>query len=123
MKALVVDDSRVIRTILRRTLTALGFDVADAGDGLLGLAEIDKSGPFDLVLVDWNMPVMTGIELISAIRNRPELDRMLIMMVTSESDLTQVERALSAGADEYLMKPFNDDAVKEKLALLGLLTH
>jgi two-component system chemotaxis response regulator CheY len=121
LKALVVDDSRVIRTILKRTLTAIGFEVKEAADGALALTEIADSGPFDLAVVDWNMPNMTGIELVAAVRGRSELDRMLIMMVTSESEVSQVERALAAGADEYLMKPFTDEALREKLVLLGLV--
>jgi two-component system chemotaxis response regulator CheY len=119
MKALVVDDSRATRTILKRSLANAGFEVVEAGDGKQALDELAKTGPLDLALVDWNMPVMTGYELICEVRARRDLDRMAIMMVTTESEATQVQRALDAGANEYVMKPFTDDVLKEKLLLLG----
>lgn len=120
MKALVVDDSRATRTILRHALTQEGFEVIEAGDGRQALNELGKAGPVDLALVDWNMPVMTGYELICEVRARKDLDRMAIMMVTTETESEQVQRALDAGANEYVMKPFTPDVLKEKLLLLGL---
>ena len=119
MRAIVIDDSRAMRTILRRALTDAGFEVVEAGDGREALERIAASGPIDLALVDWNMPVMTGYELIREVRSRSELDRMAIMMVTTETEVEQVQRALAAGANEYVMKPFNADALREKLLLLG----
>lgn len=119
MKALVVDDSRATRTILRRALAAQGFEVLEAGDGRAALTELEKAGPLDLALVDWNMPIMTGYELICEVRSRRELDRMAIMMVTTETEISQMQKALDAGANEYVMKPFTDDVLREKLLLLG----
>lgn len=120
MKAIVVDDSRATRTILKRALVREGFEVFEAGDGRLALEELAKTGPLDLALVDWNMPVMTGYELIREVRAQPHLDRMAIMMVTTETESSQVARALDAGANEYVMKPFTEDMLREKLLLLGL---
>ncbi|MBK7859253.1 MAG: response regulator [Archangiaceae bacterium] len=120
MKAMVVDDSRATRMILKRALSSQGFEVVEAADGRAALDELTKTGPVDLALVDWNMPVMTGYELICEVRARRELDRMAIMMVTTETEATQVQRALDAGANEYVMKPFTEDVLKEKLLLLGM---
>ncbi len=120
MKAIVVDDSRATRTLLKRALTAEGFDVIEAGDGKQALDTLEKSDHVDLALVDWNMPVMTGYELIVALRAKPEHSSMAIMMVTTETESAQVQRALDAGANEYVMKPFSEDVLREKLMLLGL---
>lgn len=119
MKAMIVDDSRATRTILRRALVEQGFEVSEAGDGRQAIDELDRSGPVDIALVDWNMPVMTGYELIREIRGRRALDRMAIMMVTTETEASQVQLALDAGANEYVMKPFTADVLREKLLLLG----
>jgi two-component system, chemotaxis family, chemotaxis protein CheY len=120
LKAIVVDDSRATRTILKRALTREGFEVVEAGDGRQALEELEKTGPLDLALVDWNMPVMTGYELIREVRSRAVLNGMAIMMVTTETESSQVQKALEAGANEYVMKPFTDDILREKLLLLGL---
>ncbi|MEZ4221952.1 MAG: response regulator [Polyangiaceae bacterium] len=120
MKAIVVDDSRAMRTILKRVLTKVGFDVIEAGQGQEALQELEKSGPLDLALVDWNMPVMTGYEFLREIRGRAQFNPMAIMMVTTETEISQVQRALDAGANEYVMKPFTEDVLREKLMLLGL---
>ncbi len=120
MKAIVVDDSRAMRTILRNALTHHGFEVVEAGDGRQALDQLEKTGAVDLALIDWNMPVMTGIELIGALRSRRDMDGMSIMMVTTETEAPQVQKAMDAGANEYVMKPFTEDVLKEKLMLLGL---
>ena len=120
MRALVVDDSRTMRMMLRRSLMQMGYEVIEAGDGQQALDQIEKSGAPDLALVDWNMPVMTGYELILEVRARRELDSMVIIMVTSETEATQVQRALDAGANEFVMKPFTEQALREKMGLLGI---
>jgi two-component system, chemotaxis family, chemotaxis protein CheY len=120
VKAIVVDDSRATRTILKRALTQQGFEVVEAGDGRQALTELEKTGPLDLALVDWNMPVMTGYELVCEVRARASMNRMAIMMVTTETEISQIQKALDAGANEYVMKPFTEDVLKEKLLLLGL---
>ena len=106
--------------ILKSALKEEGFEVFEAGDGRQALEELKKIGVADLALVDWNMPVMTGYELICEVRANKAFDRMAIMMVTTESEASQVQRALDAGANEYVMKPFTADVLREKLLMLGL---
>jgi two-component system chemotaxis response regulator CheY len=121
MLALVVDDSRAMRMVLRRIVSGLGFDVVEAGNGQEAL-DVVEAGPVpDIALVDWNMPVMDGLEFVTAVRSRPELRGVTLMMVTTESEHGQIVRALAAGAHEYVIKPFTPDAIAEKLALLGLV--
>jgi two-component system, chemotaxis family, chemotaxis protein CheY len=120
VKAIVIDDSRAMRTILKGALARQGFDVVEAGDGREALDQLEQMGAVELALIDWNMPVMTGIELIDLLRARRDMDRMAIMMVTTETEFSQVQRAMDAGANEYVMKPFTDSVLKEKLMLLGL---
>lgn len=121
MRALVVDDSRAMRLILGRVLRERGCDVVEAGDGQEALVALSTGEVPDVALVDWNMPVMNGLELVQAVRRDPALQGMRLVMVTTESESSQVIRALEAGADEYLFKPFTPDAVVDKLAMLGLL--
>jgi two-component system, chemotaxis family, chemotaxis protein CheY len=121
MLALVVDDSRAMRSILTRLLTGLGFDVAQAGDGAEALSVLDAGTRPDVILVDWNMPVMDGLTFIKNVRARDELRDISLMMVTTESEQGQIVRALAAGAHEYVIKPFTDEVIAEKLALLGLV--
>ena len=118
-RALVVDDSRATRALLRRLLASFGFDVAEAGDGLEALHRLDADVP-DVVLVDWNMPVMDGLAFIKAVRAQQALERLLVLMVTSEGDPAHVARALIAGADEYATKPLTRETLAEKLELIGL---
>lgn len=121
MLALVVDDSRAMRSILTRLLSGLGFDVAQAGDGAEALQVLDAGTRPDVVLVDWNMPVMDGLTFIKTVRGREEYRDISLMMVTTESEQGQIVRALAAGAHEYVIKPFTDEVIAEKLALLGLV--
>jgi two-component system, chemotaxis family, chemotaxis protein CheY len=121
VRALVIDDSRAMRRIVSSTLEKLGFEVTQAGHGREGLDVLSGGWVPDLVTVDWNMPVMDGLQFVSAVRQNPAWRAMTIMMVTSESEHTQIVRALAAGAHEYVIKPFTADALRDKLALLGLL--
>ncbi|MDP9395699.1 MAG: response regulator [Actinomycetota bacterium] len=120
MLALVIDDSRVMRKILGRILERLGFEVAEAGHGQEALDVIDGGRVPDICLVDWNMPVMDGLQFVTSVRSRPELRQVTLMMVTTESEHGQIVRALAAGAHEYVIKPFTPDAIVDKLGLLGL---
>lgn len=120
MRALIIDDSGLTRKIIARLLHGLGFATSEACDGAAGLAELARSGPPEIVFVDWNMPEMTGIEFVRAARKEPAYAGMRIVMVTSENELANVSEALEAGANEYLMKPFTQEALGEKIALLGL---
>lgn len=119
MKALVVDDSRAMRRIIARYLQDLGFEVHEAASGLDALVAAPKLDGLRLILLDWNMPEMDGRTLLQRLRDDPEFADIPIMMVTTESEMEQVEVALQAGASEYLMKPFDRQALLEKLLLLG----
>jgi two-component system chemotaxis response regulator CheY len=121
MRALVIDDSRAMRRIVTSILTNLGYEARDAGHGREALDVLDEGWVPDLATIDWNMPVMDGLQFVSAVRSNPAWRRMTMMMVTSESEHTQIVRALAAGAHEYMIKPFTADAFRDKLALLGLL--
>jgi two-component system chemotaxis response regulator CheY len=120
MRALVVDDSRAIRSVLRRMLGEIGLDADEAGDGRQALAVLERIPAPDVVLVDWNMPVMDGLALVQALRAMPEYDAVPIVMVTTESEVERVIQALEAGANEYLMKPFTKEGLLSKLELLGV---
>ena len=123
MYAIVIDDSSAMRMILRRTLSSMGFTVVDAVNGrdaLDKLANLDYVP--DVALIDWNMPEMDGLTFVQTVRDDPRYRRLSLLMVTTESEQSQIVRALAAGAHEYLIKPFTPDAVAEKLELLGLTT-
>ena len=120
MRALIVDDSRAIRLIVGRTIRDLGFDADEAGNGQEALVRLEAAcTPIALALVDWNMPVMNGFELVKAVRADPRHAGMRIVMITTENDLAHMQSALEAGADEYIMKPFTKEILREKLELLG----
>lgn len=121
MRAIVVDDSRAMRTILRRILLDLGFDeVLEAQHGLDALDTLGAAQPPALALIDLNMPEMGGIELIAALRAERRYDRTRLMMVTSETNPRHVYDALKAGVDEYAMKPITREVIEDKLGVMGL---
>jgi two-component system chemotaxis response regulator CheY len=120
-KALVVDDSKTIRIIIRRILIDLGFEVLEATNGVHALEVIEpEKGTVKLVLADWNMPEMNGLDLLKRLRQDPELSSLKVIMVTTETEMSQMASALDAGANEYVMKPFTKDILKEKLELIGV---
>jgi two-component system chemotaxis response regulator CheY len=120
-KALVVDDSRTIRTIIKRILIDLGFQVCEAGNGVEALKVMEaEKNQIDLVLADWNMPEMNGLDLLKQLRQDPELASLKVIMVTTETELDNMVSALEAGANEYVMKPFTKDILTEKLELVGI---
>ncbi|HMV34209.1 MAG: response regulator [Gemmatimonadales bacterium] len=120
MRALVVDDSRAIRSIIGKTVKELGFELFEAGHGREALDRLAEVGKVDLILVDWNMPEMNGFDFLVAARGNPAWKDTVIMMVTTETEMSQMQRALEAGANEYVMKPFTKDVLREKLQLVGL---
>ena len=121
MRALVIDDSRAVRIIIGNILREIGMEVFEAGNGLEALEQLKRHPDIELLLVDWNMPEMNGYELLRAVRAQRAYDRVRILMVTSEAQNEQVVKALNAGANEYLMKPFNRDVLVAKLSLLDVL--
>lgn len=118
-RALVVDDSRAMRLIVSRTVRGLGFDVIEAADGAQALARLGETA-VQLALVDWNMPGMNGLELVKSIRAQPSQGELRIVMITTENELAAVQAALDAGADEFLMKPFTAESLRDKLTLVGI---
>jgi len=120
MRALIVDDARTVRVILRRILEEMGFEAIEADNGRDALTWLAEGLPTDVALVDWDMPEMNGIAFVHAVRANPSYRHLRIVMVTKETRLHNVKEALEAGADEYIMKPFTKDVVREKLELLGL---
>ena len=120
MRVLIVDDSKSMRMILRKAMQEVGFEITEAGDGQEALDRLNQGEEVDLMLVDWNMPVMNGLELVCAVRANALLGNIRIMMVTTESSFENMTKALEAGANEYLMKPFTKEMLVEKLALLGI---
>lgn len=121
MKALVIDDSRVMRRIVGWILTDVGFDVVEAGDGKEALDRLEEHDDVQLCCIDWNMPVMTGFEFVVEARKRDEWRDITLMMVTTEGEQNQIVRALAAGAHEYVIKPFTPDIIIDKLQFLGLV--
>ncbi len=121
MRALVIDDSRAMRRIVGSILEDFGYETRQAGDGRQALDVLEEGWLPDLACVDWNMPVMDGLQFVSAVRSNPAYRSVTLMMVTTESETSQIVRALAAGAHEYMIKPFTADAIRDKLALLGLL--
>lgn len=115
---LIVDDSRVIRRVSRHILESLGFAVEEAENGQEGLDQCDRAMP-DVVLLDWNMPIMSGIEFITQLRLRPGGEKPKVVFCTTENDVAHIREAINAGADEYVMKPFDHETLQIKLQLVG----
>lgn len=117
-RALIVDDSRAIRSMLRRLLQGLGFEVAEASNGAEALEQLSSGEPIDLALVDWNMPVMDGLDFVKAMRTDRTNADVVVLMVSSESDPNKVARALMKGADDYVIKPLTSESLLSKLEML-----
>jgi two-component system chemotaxis response regulator CheY len=124
MKMLIVDDSKAMRTYLQSLATALSFQTEEAEDGRAGLNKLinnDPRDPFAVALVDWEMPVMNGLELVQTVRRNRDFNSLKLMMVTTQNSMDHVVVALEAGADDYLMKPVTKELLEEKLQILGMV--
>jgi two-component system, chemotaxis family, chemotaxis protein CheY len=119
---LVVDDSRVIRKVARRILEDMDFAVDEAADGSEALARCRGAMP-DAVLLDWNMPIMNGLEFLKALRADPGGDAPIVVFCTTENDLGAISEAMNAGANEYIMKPFDSEIMQSKFAEVGLVAY
>jgi two-component system, chemotaxis family, chemotaxis protein CheY len=117
---LVVDDSRVIRKVARRILEDLGFEIAEAADGVEAMAWCRTAMP-EAILLDWNMPVMDGLDFLRQLRSEPEGHLPVVVFCSVENDLEHIKQALDAGANEYIMKPFDGDILEAKFAQAGLV--
>lgn len=120
-RCLVVDDSRVIRRVASKIIQESGLDVEEAENGKKAMNAVAIRMP-DLVFTDWDMPAMNGIEFVRALRKLPGGDKVAVVFCTTENEVAQILQALEAGADEYIMKPFDGEIVRSKLLLLGLLS-
>lgn len=121
MKALVVDDSRAIRGIIKRILVSAGFEVAEAADGREAIKALQETNSqYALLCTDYNMPNMNGIDLLRRVRRLPHCSTVPAIMITTETHQQSINNAITAGANEYLMKPFTADMVTDKLRVLGL---
>jgi two-component system chemotaxis response regulator CheY len=120
VRALIVDDSRAMRMMIARMMQGFGFVVAEAADGREALAALSRGDRPDVVLLDWNMPEVNGFDVLTAIRRDPRLADMPVVMVTTETEISQMSIALEHGVSEYVMKPFTKDILLGKLELLGL---
>lgn len=117
---LIVDDSRVVRKVARRIFEDIRFECLEAEDGLIALDKCKESMP-DIILLDWNMPNMNGLEFLEALRSSPGGDSPKVIFCTTENDMSYIQRAITAGADEYIMKPFDNEIIAGKLSQVGLL--
>ncbi len=121
MKALIVDDARVVRLALRGIMQQLGWETVEAEDGKQALAQMQKHGDIELILLDWHMPVMNGYDFLVSLRASPEhAESPRVIMVTTEASMPSILKALAAGANEYIMKPFDVEMIREKINMLGL---
>ncbi len=121
MKVLIVDDSGPIRKVMAKMLERMGFEILEAENGKAALAQLEQHPDIGLLMLDWNMPEMNGIELIEAVNEkRPADARPKIVMVTTENEMGKIEKAMTKGANEYIMKPFTEEILTEKLAMLGM---
>jgi two-component system, chemotaxis family, chemotaxis protein CheY len=120
MLALVIDDSRAVRVIIRNILREMGIEMVEAGNGREALEQLRLNPEVELVLVDWNMPEMNGFDFVRVVRSQRSYDAVRIVMVTTETESEQVSRALNAGANEYVMKPFTKEVLVAKLNLLDV---
>lgn len=120
MHALIIDDSRAMRRILRQIVEPLGFTIAEAGHGGEGLELLGRLSDVELALVDWNMPVMNGLEFVQSVRADDAHANVKLVMVTTETEPERMVRALMAGVDEFVMKPFTPEILLDKLKLIGV---
>ena len=117
---LIVDDSKVIRMVARKILEGLNFTISEAENGQLALEACHRQMP-DVVLLDWNMPVMDGLEFLAHLRREPGGEKPKVVFCTTENDVAHIAKAMRAGADEYIMKPFDREIVEAKFAEVGLI--
>ena len=120
---LLVDDSRAVRIAASNIIEPLGFLILEAGDGQQALDVLRENPQVDVVLLDWNMPIMDGYEFLTTLRADKEIPQPLVVMCTTENEMSQIVKAMQAGANEYVMKPFTEEIISEKFQEVGLLSR
>lgn len=124
MRVLLVDDSRTARMLLRRIFTELGnWEILEAGNGQEALNQLVDAGSLDLTCIDWNMPVMNGLDFLKQAKKMPEYNQTKMMMITSETEMDNINQAMLSGANEYVMKPFTKEVILSKLEMMGLSSY
>ena len=118
---LVVDDSRVVRKVARRIVEDLGFNCIEAEDGQVACDECEKAMP-EAILLDWNMPVMNGLEFLKKLRQMDNGQSPKVVFCTTENDMSHIQQAMQEGANEYIMKPFDSEIIKTKFIQIGLMS-
>ncbi|QDT27031.1 response regulator [Gimesia panareensis] len=118
---LLVDDSRAVRLVGRRMMGTFGLEVLEAEDGKQALEVVRANPELDVILLDWNMPIMDGMEFLTALRAEDRAKQPIVVMCTTENDMPRIVQAMQAGANEYIMKPFTEDIVRDKLEETGVL--
>lgn len=117
---LIVDDSKIVRKVVRRIVEALGFAILEAENGKEAV-EVTKANTVDVIILDWNMPVMDGMECMLKIRADATISQPKIIFCTTENEFTKIQQAIMNGADEYVMKPFDEAIIAGKMVQLGLI--
>ena len=117
---LIVDDSKVVRMVARKILEGLNFRTSEAEDGEKALEACKEDMP-NVVLLDWNMPIKSGIDFLRELRAMVNIDQPIVVFCTTENDVAHIQEAIQAGADEYIMKPFDSEIIESKFAQVGLL--
>jgi two-component system chemotaxis response regulator CheY len=120
---LLVDDSRAVRIAASNIIEPLGFQILEAGDVQVALDVLRDNPQIDIVLLDWNMPIMDGYQFLTTLRADKEIPQPLVMMCTTENEMSQIVKAMQAGADEYVMKPFTEEIISEKFEEVGLISR
>jgi two-component system chemotaxis response regulator CheY len=120
MRVLIIDDSRATRLVLKNLMQEQGFEVTEAGNGAEALVRLQDVGGAGLILLDWEMPIMNGVQFVRSLRASADFSEIPVLMVTAETASERVAEALAAGVNEYVMKPFTRDIIAEKIELLGL---
>ena len=122
MRLLLVDDSKTARTMLKRIFNELGsWEIVEAENGQDALNKLEQVDSIDLACIDWNMPVMNGLEFLKVVKKIPEFSCTWLMMVTSETEMGNISKAMVSGAHEYVMKPYTKEVILAKLEVMGLL--
>ncbi|MEM9159554.1 MAG: response regulator [Verrucomicrobiota bacterium] len=121
MKSLIVDDSKAMRRLLTAYIQANDIEVVEACDGQDALEKLQEETDFNFALVDWDMPRMNGLEFVKAVRSNSAFDNMTVMMVTSHNSMDDISQAIEEGSNDFLMKPFTEEMINEKLRMLGFV--